>query len=726
MRAILSTPTMTPGRVRARRNSVAGRSSPSRGDAPGEPSREVGSPPESPDSRSSSIEINNHLARLDLMGDGTIWPSEDVSKRSRVGYFGQYKSMHHRSVQRPHAFWNEMASELFWLDDVEESESRWSFDAEEPKNEWFKGIRTNVCYNCLDRNMENGYEHHTALIFEANDPKNCQTYTYAELLFEVDTLAKTMLAYGIQPGDRVVIYAPMIPILPISMLACARIGAVHSVVFAGFSAASLAQRIKDCQPKLVITASASQRGTKLIPLKKIVDEALSLCDGDGVRVKKVIVQHNTDIKMESVNMEEERDVWYYVATKDFRFDKRTALIHWSDGTDPLFILYTSGSTGKPKGIVHSVGGYMTYVYTTSKFVFELKPGETMFCTADLGWVTGHSYLLYGPLLNGASTVLFEGMPTFPDPGIWWRLVDKYKVSVFYTSPTALRTLRAFGENPVKESLRHSLKILGSVGEPIDIETWNWYRTTVGDDSLPVLDTWWQTETGGVVISPLSATPLKAGSATFPFFGIVPAIIDPSDGSVIEGEGEGCLCFSTGWPGLMQGVYRNEERYRSFFSTFKGYYFSGDGARRDSDGFLFITGRLDDVMNVSGHRIGTAEVESALALHERCLEAAVVGIDHEVKGQSIVAFCVLDKKARRFSKDDNAKELVTNVRKEIGPFAAPSRIIMVESLPKTRSGKIMRRILRKIAAGKTEDFGDTSTLADPFVIPEIIRAATSTR
>jgi acetyl-CoA synthetase len=685
-----------------------------------------GTPPDSPDSRSSSIDINNHLARLDL-GDGTIWPSEKVSKRSRVGYFGQYKSMHHRSVQRPDAFWNEMASELFWLDDVEESESSWSFDEAAPKNEWFKGIRTNVCYNCLDRNMEAGLEHRTALIFEANDPKHSQKYTYAELLFEVDALAKTMLAYGVQPGDRVVIYAPMIPVLPISMLACARIGAVHSVVFAGFSAASLAQRIKDCQPKLVITASASRRGTKLIPLKKIVDEALSLCDGDGVRVDKVIVQHNTDIKMEVVNMEDERDVWYYVATKDFRYDKKSAPIHWSDGTDPLFILYTSGSTGKPKGIVHSVGGYMTYVYTTSKFVFELQKGETMFCTADLGWITGHSYLLYGPLLNGASTVLFEGMPTFPDPGIWWRLVDKYKVSVFYTSPTALRTLRAFGENPVKASSRHSLKILGSVGEPIDIETWNWYRATVGDDSLPVLDTWWQTETGGHVITPLpGATPLKAGSATFPFFGIVPAIIDPSDGSVIEGEGEGCLCFSTGWPGLMQGVYRDEERYRSFFSTFKGYYFSGDGARRDSDGFLFITGRLDDVMNVSGHRIGTAEVESALALHERCLEAAVVGIDHEVKGQSIVAFCVLDKTARRFSKDDNAKELVTNVRKEIGPFAAPSRIIVVESLPKTRSGKIMRRILRKIAAGKTEDFGDTSTLADPSVIRDIIRAATSTR
>ena len=664
-----------------------------------------------------------------------FFPPIELASRAHVRTIEQYRSMYHRSIHERDQFWTEIAGELYF-ENLDSSASTHNFDPSRgPVHvKWFEGARTNMAYNCLEKQIENGMGDKRALIFEANDEINCTEFTFRELLVEVETFAKFLIAHGVQKGDRVVMYLPMIPALPIAMLACSRIGAVHSVVFAGYSAKSLAQRVHDCKAKMVITASASRRAEKIIPLKKIVDEAMEICKSDGFCVNKVVVKHNADIEIEGVPHVEDvpfhsdRDLWWNESVAEFRTDGKPAPIEFLDSCDTAFILYTSGSTGKPKGVVHSVGGYQTYVYATSKFVFDLHAGEdVLFCTADLGWITGHSYGLYGPLLNGCATVLFEGVPTYPDAGVWWQTVDKYDVTVFYTSPTALRTLQGYGEDPVKRSSRASLRILGTVGAPISSETWLWYHSVVGDDKLPICDTWWQTETGGHIITPLpGATPLKASSATFPFFGIVPVLLDPKDGTEIQGEGEGCLCIKEPWPGMFLDVHGAHERYEnSYFKVYEGgYYFSGDGARRDSDGYLFITGRLDDVMNVSGHRIGTAEVESALVQHSSCIEAAVVSIAHEVKGESIVAYVILDPSRsieKRSSLEIHQRELITNVRMEIGPFAAPERVVIVKDLPKTRSGKIMRRILKKIAAGDVDDFGDVSALADPGVVDEIIKA-----
>jgi len=672
-------------------------------------------------------------------GDDVVYePSIDAQKRAYVSSMTQYSTMYARSIADKATFWTEIASELYWREPLR-AEDALDFNMDPARGDvfarWWATKHTNLAYNCLDVQIERGFGDAPALIFEANDEGNSTTFTYRELLDEVKTVAKFFVANGISKGDRIVLYLPMIPALPIAMLACARIGAVHSVVFAGYSAAALAQRIVDCQAKMLICASASRRGNKVISLKAIADEALELCEKKaGFRVEKVMVKHNADmdvsadvpfIDADSIPFNPERDFWW---NESIAFYRNTSIadapVAWLESNETAFILYTSGSTGKPKGVVHSVGGYMTYVYATSKFVFDLRPTEdTMFCTADLGWVTGHSYGLYGVLLCGAATLLFEGTPTYPDPGVWWRLVDKHDISVFYTSPTALRALQAFGDDYVKASSRASLRILGSVGEPISPDTWRWFHKVVGENRIPVCDTWWQTETSGHVITPLpGATPLKAGAATFPFFGIEPAILN-AQGQEIEGEGEGYLCFKSPWPGLFRDVHAAHERYEnSYFKVFPGgYYFSGDGARRDADGYIFITGRMDDVLNVSGHRIGTAELESALVLHPACVEAACVGIEHKIKGEAIVAFAILDKQERQ--SEVTEWHLINNVRKEIGPFAAPERVFIVDALPKTRSGKIMRRVLRKIAAGKTspEDFGDVSTLADPTVVEKLVAA-----
>ena len=678
-------------------------------------------------------------------------PPSELAATAHVRTMEQYRSMYHRSVKQPETFWSEIAGELKWDPedlDVLDTKLAYNFD---PKQgdvfvRWFEGAKTNMAYNCLELQIERGLGDSPALIFEANDELDSTTFTFKELLVEVSTVSKFLVAQGVRKGDRVVMYLPMIPALPIACLACARIGAVHSVVFAGYSAKSLAQRIMDCQAKLVITASASRRGEKIIPLKKIVDDALEICAAvpGGSVVERVLVKHNADLdvaidgvlhrKDSHVPFNANRDMWWNESLADYRMDGKPAPIEYLDSLDTAFILYTSGSTGRPKGIVHSVGGYQTYTYATSKFVFDLKPGQdVVFCTADIGWITGHSYSLYGPLLNGCSTILFEGHPTYPDPSVWWRICDKHKVTVFYTSPTALRTLQGYGEDPVRRTSRASLRILGTVGEPISTETWLWYREVVGDDTLPIVDTWWQTETGGHVITPLpGATPLKPASAGFPFFGVVPALLDPKDGTEIQGEGEGCLCFKgPPWPGIFNDVHGAHERYESsYFKIFEGgYYASGDGARRDADGYYYITGRLDDVMNVSGHRIGTAEVESALVQHPSCIEAAVVSIGHEIKGETIVAFVILDpsrKNEQSTPAESAERELISNVRMEIGPFAAPERVIVVNDLPKTRSGKIMRRVLRKIATGNVDDFGDLSALADATVLESVIRAELQTR
>ncbi|MDD9805957.1 MAG: acetate--CoA ligase [Gammaproteobacteria bacterium] len=621
-----------------------------------------------------------------------------------------YRRMYRQSIEAPEAFWAEQARAF--LDWSRPWDKVLEWDYREGLIRWFDGAELNVCHNCLDRHLKR-HGDRTAIIQEGDDPSQSQTLSYRELHARVCRFANALKDRGVRKGDRVCIYLPMIAEAAVAMLACARIGAIHSVVFGGFSSESLASRILDSDCRVVITADEGVRGGKTVPLKRNVDEALAKCP----EVRLVVVVRRTG---GAAPFHEGRDAWYHelceAAAADCPAEPMAA-------EDPLFILYTSGSTGKPKGVLHTMGGYLLYAAMTHKFSFDYRDGEIYWCTADVGWITGHSYIVYGPLANAATTLMFEGVPTHPDASRFWRVVDKHRVNIFYTAPTAIRALMRLGDDPVKQTDRSSLRVLGTVGEPINPEAWQWYYDVVGDARCPVVDTWWQTETGGHMITPLpGATTLKPGSATRPFFGVCPAVVD-DDGNQLEGACEGNLVITRPWPGQMRTVYGDHRRFiETYFSAFPGNYFSGDGCRRDEDGDYWITGRVDDVINVSGHRLGTAEIESALVLHERVAEAAVVAFPHEVKGQGIHAFVTL--MAGVAGGDAIESELRALVRSEIGAIAVPDVIQWTPNLPKTRSGKIMRRILRKLASGDTENLGDTSTLADPSAVEEIVAARRS--
>ena len=628
----------------------------------------------------------------------------DVAKRAFIDA-EKYQEIYARSINESDIFWEEQAEEfLTWF-------SKWDkvqqWDYNDVNIKWFTKAKLNVSYNCLDRHLEKRGDQ-IAIIWEGDEPDVDKRITYRELHAEVCKLANVLKSRGIKKGDCISIYMPMIPEAAVAMLACTRIGAIHSVVFGGFSPEALKDRILDSDCKLVITADEGIRGGRTVPLKENVDIALSKCPN----VHTVIVIQRTG---EDVAWNENRDVWYQDAMKNASTDCPAAEM---DAEDPLFILYTSGSTGKPKGVLHTTAGYLLYTAMTHKYVFDYHENDIFWCTADVGWVTGHSYIIYGPLCNGATTLMFEGVPTYPDASRFWQVIDKHKVNTFYTAPTAIRALMCKGEEFVKKTKRKSLRILGTVGEPINPEAWEWYYHIVGDGNCPVIDTWWQTETGGHLITPLpGATDLKPGSATLPFFGIEPCLIDDK-GNEIEGAGEGSLCFKRPWPGQMRTVFGDHERFKNtYFQTYPGLYFSGDGARRDKDGYYWITGRIDDVINVSGHRMGTAEVESALVLHNDVAESAVVGYPHKIKGQGIYAYVTLNDGIT--SNDELKQELVQHVRNEIGSFASPDIIQWAPGLPKTRSGKIMRRILRKIATNEIDNLGDTSTLAEPEVVNGLI-------
>lgn len=618
----------------------------------------------------------------------------------------KYKDMYARSISDPNGFWAEQAKRIDWMHAPTKIENV-SFAPGNISIKWFEDGVLNVAHNCIDRHLHHR-ANQTAIIWEGDDPSQSRHITYKELHDEVCRMANILRTRNVKKGDRVTIYLPMIPEAAYAMLACARIGAIHSVVFAGFSPDSLAQRINDCQSKVIITADEGLRGGKKVPLKANVDTALAKADG----VDWVVVVKRTGGK---IDMNPTRDLWYHEAASMVTTECPVEHMH---AEDPLFILYTSGSTGQPKGVLHTSAGYLVFAAMTHQYVFDYHDGDIYWCTADVGWVTGHSYILYGPLANGATTLMFEGVPNYPDNSRFWNVIDKHKVNIFYTAPTAIRALMQSGDEPVKKTSRASLRLLGSVGEPINPEAWEWYHRVVGDDRCPIVDTWWQTETGGILITPLpGATKLKPGSATQPFFGVVPEIVD-ADGKVLDGETSGNLCLTRSWPGQMRTVYGDHARFeQTYFSTYKGKYFTGDGCRRDADGYYWITGRVDDVINVSGHRMGTAEVESALVAHEKVSEAAVVGYPHDIKGQGIYAYVTL--MAGVEPTDELRKELVTWVRKEIGPIAAPDQIQFSPGLPKTRSGKIMRRILRKIAEDEPGSLGDTSTLADPGVVDDLV-------
>ncbi len=619
----------------------------------------------------------------------------------------QYEAMYARSIEDPDAFWAEQADKFLHWDEKWSTVS--SANLVEGQVSWFNGAKLNVTTNCIDRHLaERGGQ--TAIIWEGDDPNDDAHITYQELSDAVCKLANGLRARGVKKGDRVCIYMPMIPEAAYAMLACARIGAIHSVVFGGFSPQSLKDRILDSDCRALITADEGVRGGKSIPLKRNAEQALAGCPD----VHTVITVKRTG---GNIPWQPQRDVWYHELTED---QPTTAAAELMDAEDPLFILYTSGSTGKPKGVQHSTAGYLLQAAITHKYVFDYHDGDVYWCTADVGWITGHSYIVYGPLANGAITLMFEGIPTYPDASRFWQVIDKHKVNTFYTAPTALRQLMSQGDSFVTATDRSSLQLLGSVGEPINPEAWEWYHRVVGDHRCPIVDTWWQTETGGIMITPLpGATPLKPGSATRPFFGVKPALMDP-EGNIIETtEASGNLVITRSWPGQIRTVYGDHQRViETYYSTYKGFYFTGDGARRDADGYYWITGRVDDVLNVSGHRIGTAEVESALVLHPSVAEAAVVGYPHDVKGEGIYAYVTLMISDNR-DPDELLAELIDSVRTEIGPIAKPDVIQWAPGLPKTRSGKIMRRILRKIAANELDNLGDTSTLADPSVVEDLI-------
>ncbi len=618
----------------------------------------------------------------------------------------KYTDLYARSVKDPNGFWAEQAKRIDWIKPFSKVKNT-SYDPHNVSIKWFEDGTLNVCHNCVDRHLAKRGDQ-TAILWEGDDPKDDKKLTYKQLHAEVCRFANVLKARGVKKGDRVTIYLPMIPEAAISMLACARIGAIHSVVFGGFSPDSLAGRIEDCKSSIIVTADEGLRGGRKIPLKANVDTA---CDKAG-GVATVIVVKRTNA---SVNMKSGRDIYYDEIAKTVSADCPCVEL---SAEDPLFILYTSGSTGKPKGVLHTSAGYLVYTSITHQYVFDYHDGDIYWCTADVGWVTGHSYIVYGPLSNGAISLMFEGVPNYPTTSRFWEVCDKHKVNVIYTAPTAIRALMQGGNDPVKKTSRKSLRLLGTVGEPINPEAWEWYYHVVGDDRCPIVDTWWQTETGGILITPLpGATKLKPGSATRPFFGVQPEIVD-AEGKVQNGATSGNLCIADSWPGQMRTVYGDHQRFvDTYFKTYPGKYFTGDGCRRDEDGYYWITGRVDDVINVAGHRLGTAEVESALVAHPKVSEAAVVGYPHDIKGQGIYAYVTL--MAGEKPSEDLRKELVGWVRKEIGPIASPDLIQFAPGLPKTRSGKIMRRILRKIAEDEFGNLGDTSTLADPAVVDDLV-------
>ena len=634
-------------------------------------------------------------------------PTNTARNRAHIGSFDEYKKMYDYSIEQPEAFWAEQAERISWF---KKWNRVWDWDFNSANVKWFEGAKLNACYNCVDRHVIDGYGEKTALIWEGNNPNESQTYTYNDLLEKVQLAANALKNLGVEKGDRVCIYMQMIPELAVAVLACARIGAIHSVVFGAFAPDSLEARINDSECKLLITQDTGVRGTKDdIPMKSNADIAVQKTPS----IDNILVVKRTG---SSVEMEEERDVWWHDALSSADSECEPEEM---DAEDPLFILYTSGSTGKPKGVMHTTGGYMVYTSTTHHYIFDYHPDEIYWCTADIGWITGHSYIIYGPMANRAITMMFEGVPNYPDFGRFWEIIEKHKVNKFYTAPTALRALMKEGDKwPNKYNL-DSLRILGTVGEPIKEPEWLWYHNVIGKQKCPIVDTWWQTETGGVMITPLpGVTSTKPGSATLPFFGVVPELLD-DEGNVLEGNNvEGNLAIQRPWPSIMRTVYGDHQRFfETYFEKFPGKYFSGDGCKRDEDGYYWITGRVDDVIIVSGHNLGTAEIEGSIGGHPSVAEAAVVGYPHEIKGNAIYAFVTL--RTGHEVTDDTKSEIIKRVRADIGPHASPEKIQFTEGLPKTRSGKIMRRILRNIASDKVDDLGDISTLADPSVVSSLV-------
>ncbi len=636
-----------------------------------------------------------------------IDPKPEIAAHARIQNLEQYRALYERSLREPEVFWREQAERLDWF---YPPTTVLDVDHEEIDFSWFGGGRLNACHNCVDRHLDARGDK-TAIIWAKDEPGEYERISYRRLKHEVARLANVLLDQGVRRGDRVCIYLPMVPELAYTMLACARIGAVHSVVFAGFSAEALRDRVLDSGCRVVVTADEGLRGGRTIPLKRTTDDAV-----DGVAaVERVLVVRRTGA---DVPMRPGRDLWL---ADEMAKQRSTCPVEWMAAESPLFILYTSGSTGKPKGVLHTTGGYLTYASLTHELVFDLKEDDVFMCAADIGWITGHSYILYGPLANGATTVMFESTPLYPDAGRYWQVVDDLGVNIFYTAPTAIRAIARAGDEPVTRYRRDSLRVLGTVGEPINPEVWRWYHDVVGDGRCAVVDTWWQTETGGIMITALpGATPCKPGSATLPFFGVEPVLVD-DEGVVLEGNGvSGNLCLDGSWPGQARTIFGDHQRFgETYFARFPGLYFTGDGCRRDEDGYYWITGRVDDVLNVSGHRLGTAEIESALVAHEAVAEAAVVGFPHEIKGTGIFAYVTITPEYESWDPHELAGALKEQVRSAIGPIAAPDEVRLAPALPKTRSGKIMRRILRQIAAGDTDDLGDLSTLADPAVVERLV-------
>jgi acetyl-CoA synthetase len=638
---------------------------------------------------------------------------EWARKRAYIKGRGEYEKLWQRSVDDPDGFWSEIASEYVeWFKKWDKVED-YNFDvgAGPIYVKYFEGGKLNVSYNCLDKHLKTRGDK-IAIQWEGNDPGEDRAYTYKELHKEVCKFANVLKSLGVKKGDRVCFYLPMVPELPIGMLACTRIGAIHSIVFGGFSSDSLRDRIQDSEVRILVTCDGTFRGAKAVPQKSGADDAVKVCPS----VEKVIVVKRVGEKM-ACPMQAGKDLWWH---EEMAKVSEVCEPEWMDAEDPLFILYTSGSTGKPKGVMHTTGGYLVYVAYTHKMIFDYHENDIFWCTADIGWVTGHSYIVYGPLCNGATSVMFEGVPNYPDVSRFWKVVEKYKVTIFYTAPTAIRAIAKEGSDWVKKADISTLQILGTVGEPINPEAWNWYHHNIGRDELPIVDTWWQTETGGILITPLpGAIDLKPGKATVPYMGVIPAIIDENGEEITETVASGPLCIKKPWPGIMRGVYGDPMRFQeTYFIQRPGFYYTGDGATRDEDNYYQLMGRIDDVINVSGHRLGTAEIESALVAHAKVAEAAVVGYPHDIKGQSIYAYVTLKTGVEK--SDALRKELVAHVRSLIGPIATPEKIQWADGLPKTRSGKIMRRILRKVAANEISELGDTTTLADPSVVDDIVK------